>query len=112
MPPPVYGHALHLKYFPLLLVRLPSIKVDDFDADTVSSEIILRNLPQPGCLQFRYGSVYAANAFELKIAAINRTSRTYLQDFTVSGRLLKLNLRLLNRTEGSSVHLKSATYRI
>ena len=87
-----------LLYF---LVRLPSLKVDDFDADTVSSEIILRNLPQPGCLQFQYGSINAADAFELKIAAINRTSRNYLQDFIVSGRLFKLNFRLLKESDGS-----------
>ena len=74
---------------------LPSIKVDDFAADTMSSELILRTLPQSGCLQFRYGSTNAANAFELKIAVNNHRSRTYLQDFIVSGRFLEYNLGLI-----------------
>ena len=88
--------TLHQKTFSLILVRLPSIKVGDFDADTVSSEIIMRNLSHSGCLQFQYGSTNAADAFRLKIAVINRRSRTYLQNFIVSGRLFKLNLRLLS----------------
>ena len=84
---------------------LPSIKVGDFDADTVSSEIIMRNLSHSGCLQFQYGSTNAADAFRLKIAVINRRSRTYLQNFIVSGRLFKLNFRLLSTNSYMSLPL-------
>ena len=73
-------------------MRLASIAVEDFAADTMSSEISLRNMLQPGCLQFQYGSTNAADAFELKIAVINDRTRTYLHNFTVSGRFLYLLL--------------------
>ena len=79
-----------LKPVACILVRLASVAVEDFAADTESSEISLRNMSQPGCLEFQYGSTNAADAFELKIAVINDRTRTYLHNVTVSGRYLKL----------------------
>ena len=85
-----------LKPVACILVRLASIAVEDFAADTESSEISLRNMSQPGCLEFQYGSTNAADAFELKIAVINDRTRTYLHNLTVSGRFLYLLLSSQN----------------
>ena len=45
-------------------------------------------LAQPGCVWFQYASMNAADAFELKIAALSETTTTYLFSVTVSGTLV------------------------